>query len=174
MTLLSFIDSTEPSFLELLLFVFVVSVVSFFYFGSLLWVYTDAKSLGKSGCIPLLLVWFFWPISLVVWLLLRPLAASEQAEKEEPRSVPRKDADRVAPHRLGVPGDPIREESDRNAVRCRTHSAAIPGTAARTAATESGRALITACRVAGGARTLSVSLCTRITPSLVQPPSILR
>jgi hypothetical protein len=38
-----------------------------------IWAYNDAESRGSSGCLVALLVFFVcWPVSLVVWILVRP------------------------------------------------------------------------------------------------------
>jgi hypothetical protein len=40
---------------------------------SLAWVYNDAERRGKSGCLVVLIILFFgWPISLLLWLVFRP------------------------------------------------------------------------------------------------------
>jgi len=44
----------------------------FIYVGSIGWAYRDASGRGKSGCLVAFLVWFFWPIGLLVWIALRP------------------------------------------------------------------------------------------------------
>lgn len=41
--------------------------------GSLVWVFLDAEARGKPGCLVALLVFFLsWPISLLVWIVVRP------------------------------------------------------------------------------------------------------
>ena len=43
------------------------------FLWSLAWVYRDAEQRGKSGCLVLLIVLFFgWPLSLLLWLVFRP------------------------------------------------------------------------------------------------------
>jgi len=42
-----------------------------FFAGSLVWVYRDAETRGKTGCLWVLLLWFTWPFGLVAYLLLR-------------------------------------------------------------------------------------------------------
>jgi hypothetical protein len=42
------------------------------YIASLVWVFRDARRRGKSGLLVLLLAWWWWPVSLLVWLALRP------------------------------------------------------------------------------------------------------
>lgn len=40
---------------------------------SLVWVYGDAERRGKSGCLVVLVILFFgWPMSLLLWLVFRP------------------------------------------------------------------------------------------------------
>ena len=41
------------------------------YVGSIGWAFRDASRRGKSGCLVAFLVWFFWPIGLLVWIALR-------------------------------------------------------------------------------------------------------
>ena len=42
------------------------------YIASIIWVYRDANSRGKSGILVALLVALIsWPISLVIWLIVR-------------------------------------------------------------------------------------------------------
>ncbi len=44
-----------------------------FFFGSVLWVYSDATDRGKPGIIAALLVAVvYWPVSLFFWVLCRP------------------------------------------------------------------------------------------------------
>ncbi|MBN1868065.1 hypothetical protein JW916_12330 [Candidatus Sumerlaeota bacterium] len=53
----------------------VVSLVTFgLYVLSVLWVFADAHSREKSGCLVALIVAIpmFWPWSLLVWLIFRP------------------------------------------------------------------------------------------------------
>ena len=39
---------------------------------SCIWIFSDAERRGSSGCLVALLVGlFFWPLSIIVWLLLR-------------------------------------------------------------------------------------------------------
>jgi hypothetical protein len=41
---------------------------------SLVWVYRDAQSRGKSGLLVVLLVaLFWWPVSLLIWIAYRPV-----------------------------------------------------------------------------------------------------
>jgi hypothetical protein len=42
------------------------------FIGSLIWAYADAEQRNKSGCLVALLVFFFWPIGLLIWLIFRP------------------------------------------------------------------------------------------------------
>ncbi len=62
--------------MELLLFPFVAILglmSTVLYIASILWAYGDAERRGKSGCLVALMVAVFsWPISLIVWLALRP------------------------------------------------------------------------------------------------------
>jgi hypothetical protein len=40
---------------------------------SIFWAYHDAEERGKSGCLVAIMIAFLsWPISLIVWLLIRP------------------------------------------------------------------------------------------------------
>src|SRR3954470_17066832 len=39
---------------------------------SLVWVARDAEARGKSGALLALLIFFTWPIGLVVWVVARP------------------------------------------------------------------------------------------------------
>jgi hypothetical protein len=41
------------------------------YIGSLIWVFTDSQSRGKTGCIWLLLAMFTWPIGLIAYFVVR-------------------------------------------------------------------------------------------------------
>lgn len=48
-------------------------LIAIIYVASIVWVYNDAKKRGMSGVIVALLVAFIgWPISLLVYLVLRP------------------------------------------------------------------------------------------------------
>ena len=48
-------------------------VVLIIYIASIIWAYSDGRARGKSGCLVALLVALLsWPISLLVWLALRP------------------------------------------------------------------------------------------------------
>ena len=48
-------------------------VVMIIYIGSVVWSYFDGEARGKSGCLVALLVALLsWPISLLVWIVLRP------------------------------------------------------------------------------------------------------
>lgn len=51
----------------------IVGLVFFaIYIASIVWVYRDANSRGKSGILVALLVALIsWPISLVIWLIVR-------------------------------------------------------------------------------------------------------
>jgi len=49
--------------------VFVLSLLS------TLWAYRDAQRRGVGGCLIALLVFFTWPIGLLLWVLLRPRGA---------------------------------------------------------------------------------------------------
>ena len=57
--------SPETGYMILALFFFFVFVYS------LAWVYEDANARGKTGGVWLLIVWFTWPIGLLVYYLLR-------------------------------------------------------------------------------------------------------
>ncbi len=46
-------------------------VFIFLFLYSLAWVYEDANTHGKTGSLWLLIVWFTWPIGLLVYYLLR-------------------------------------------------------------------------------------------------------
>ena len=39
---------------------------------SLFWAYGDAEARGRSGCLLVVLCFFFWPWVLLIWVLLRP------------------------------------------------------------------------------------------------------
>ena len=56
---------TETGYMIPALFFFLL----FLY--SLAWVYEDANAHGKTGSLWLLIVWFTWPIGLLVYYLLR-------------------------------------------------------------------------------------------------------
>ena len=43
----------------------------FVFLYSLAWVYEDANAQGKTGSLWLLIVWFTWPVGLLVYYLLR-------------------------------------------------------------------------------------------------------
>lgn len=43
------------------------------YVYSIFWAYADAEQRGKPGCLVALLVMFFsWPIGLIMWIVFRP------------------------------------------------------------------------------------------------------
>ncbi len=42
------------------------------YVLSVIWCTLDARKRGKSGCLVFILVAFFWPIGLLIWLVARP------------------------------------------------------------------------------------------------------
>jgi len=46
--------------------------VFLFYIASVIWCTLDAQRRGKSGCLVFILVAFFWPIGLIIWLVARP------------------------------------------------------------------------------------------------------
>jgi hypothetical protein len=55
--------------------VFLVLFVAL-YVWSLMWVYRDAESRGKSGLLVVLLAaLFWWPVSLLIWIAFRPVYA---------------------------------------------------------------------------------------------------
>ncbi len=56
---------TETGYMIPALFFFLL----FLY--SLAWVYEDANAHGKTGSLWLLIVWFTWPIGVLVYYLLR-------------------------------------------------------------------------------------------------------
>lgn len=39
--------------------------------GSLIWLYQDAESRGKAGCLWMLIAWFTWPFGVLAYILLR-------------------------------------------------------------------------------------------------------
>jgi hypothetical protein len=41
------------------------------FLGSLIWLYQDAQSRGKTGCLWVLIVFFTWPFGLIAYILLR-------------------------------------------------------------------------------------------------------
>jgi hypothetical protein len=43
----------------------------FVFLYSLAWVYEDANAHGKTGSLWLLIVWFTWPVGMLVYYLLR-------------------------------------------------------------------------------------------------------
>lgn len=49
--------------------ILLVFLILFLY--SLAWVYQDANSHGKTGSLWLLIVWFTWPVGVLVYYLLR-------------------------------------------------------------------------------------------------------
>lgn len=56
-----------------LMLIFVLVLSAALYIATLIWVYKDAKQRGMNGLIVVLLVAFIgWPISLLVYILLRP------------------------------------------------------------------------------------------------------
>ena len=56
-----------------LFFVFLFLLVPFIiWLWSLFWAYGDAEARGRSGCLLVILCFFFWPWVLLIWLLLRP------------------------------------------------------------------------------------------------------
>ena len=42
------------------------------YFGSILWAAIDAADRDRSGCLIGILVFFTWPLGLLIWLVARP------------------------------------------------------------------------------------------------------
>jgi hypothetical protein len=42
-----------------------------FFAASLVWVYADSQQRGKTGCLWLLIVFFTWPLGVIVYLILR-------------------------------------------------------------------------------------------------------
>ena len=56
---------TETGYMIPALFFFLL----FLY--SLAWVYEDANAHGKTGSLWLLIVWFTWPVGVLVYYLLR-------------------------------------------------------------------------------------------------------
>ena len=66
---------------QVLLLVYLLFLVGLFvgFVFSLVWVYGDAERRGKSGLLVMLLVLFIaWPLSLLVWIALRPNDGPEQ------------------------------------------------------------------------------------------------
>ena len=57
--------STDTGYILIAFFFFVLFVYS------LAWVYEDANARGKTGSLWLLIVWFTWPIGVLVYYLLR-------------------------------------------------------------------------------------------------------
>ena len=51
------------------------------YFLSIIWVGRDAYARGKSGCLVAFLAWMFWPLSLLVWIALRPVNRIDDTPK---------------------------------------------------------------------------------------------
>lgn len=43
----------------------------FVFLYSLAWVYEDANAHGKTGSLWLLIVWFTWPVGVLVYYILR-------------------------------------------------------------------------------------------------------
>jgi hypothetical protein len=41
------------------------------FLGSLVWLYQDAQSRGKTGCLWALIAFFTWPFGLIAYILLR-------------------------------------------------------------------------------------------------------
>ena len=52
-------------------YMIVLLVLFFLFLYSLAWVYEDANAHGKTGSLWLLIVWFTWPIGVLVYYLLR-------------------------------------------------------------------------------------------------------
>lgn len=52
---------------------YMIPVLFFFllFLYSLAWVYEDANAHGKTGSLWLLIVWFTWPVGVLVYYLLR-------------------------------------------------------------------------------------------------------
>ena len=64
-------DDTSP-IIGVIALIFIALFLGLFVW-SLAWVYGDAERRGKSGCLVVLIVLFFgWPISLLLWLVIRP------------------------------------------------------------------------------------------------------
>lgn len=47
--------------------------------AALLWVYRDAERRGRVGCFVTLMVMFFFPLGLLLWLILRPPLTPEES-----------------------------------------------------------------------------------------------
>lgn len=45
-----------------------------------IWVYKDAEKRGKSGALWLIIVWFTFPIGLIIWLVVRPPIGGESKQ----------------------------------------------------------------------------------------------
>jgi len=50
-----------------------------------IWVYKDAEKRGKSGALWLIIVWFTFPIGLIIWLVVRPPIGSKKEASSERR-----------------------------------------------------------------------------------------
>ena len=64
----------------------ILLIVSLVFFGlwvwSIVWAYRDAEKHGKSGVLVALLVAFLsWPLGLLAWVIFRPDAPHEPAQR---------------------------------------------------------------------------------------------
>lgn len=58
------------------------------FVGSIVWVFKDAQTRGKSGCLVAILVAFLcWPLGLVAWLVFRPDDEDKKEEEEQDVSI---------------------------------------------------------------------------------------
>ena len=60
---------TSIGIFGILLILFVPFII---WIWSLFWAYGDAETRGRSGCLLVVLCFFFWPWVLLIWLLMRP------------------------------------------------------------------------------------------------------
>jgi hypothetical protein len=69
-------EATENIFsaIPVLLLILIVLAFVFIYVWSFIWLYKDAQLREKSGCLVILVLFFFvpWPWGLIIWLVCRP------------------------------------------------------------------------------------------------------
>ena len=71
------------------------------YSAAVSWAINDAQRRGKTGCFLMVLFWLFGPLSILIWLLIRPPVLARQI----PQSYSNPDDALAAASRLDTLGD---------------------------------------------------------------------